>query len=75
MKLDDISVTVLAKNSEKYIQEVLEALCPFGEVLLYDTGSSDGTIDIAQKFANVRVLREPFIGFGPTQHGIRGRKT
>lgn len=68
MNLDDISVTVLAKNSEKYIKEVFQALSPFGEVLLYDTGSTDSTIEIGQKFANVRVLQKPFIGFGPTHN-------
>ncbi len=68
MNLKHISVTVLAKNSEKYLKEVLESLIPFDEVILYDTGSSDNTIKIAQRFPNVRVLSEPFIGFGPTHN-------
>lgn len=68
MILQDISVTVLAKNSEKYLKEVLKALAPFGEVILYDTGSTDNTIEIAQSFPNVRVLRAPFVGFGPTHN-------
>ncbi|MEI8365229.1 MAG: glycosyltransferase family 2 protein [Parachlamydiaceae bacterium] len=68
MILEDISVTVLAKNSEKYLREVLTALSSFGEVILYDTGSTDNTIDIAQQFQNVRVVRAPFIGFGPTHN-------
>lgn len=68
MILQDISVTVLAKNSEKYLKEVLKAVAPFGEVILYDTGSTDNTIEIAQSFPNVRVLRAPFVGFGPTHN-------
>lgn len=68
MILEDISVTVLAKNSEKYIKDVLKSLAPFGEVILYDTGSTDNTIDIAQSFPNVRVIRAQFVGFGPTHN-------
>jgi len=72
MNLDDISVTILAKNSEKHLKNVLEALTTFGEVLLYDTGSTDGTIEIARGFANVKILRAPFIGFGPTHNLASG---
>ena len=68
MFLQDISVTVLTKNSEKYLKEVLKSLAPFGEVILYDTGSTDNTIDIAQTFPNVRVIRAEFSGFGPTHN-------
>lgn len=68
MNLENISVTVLAKNSEKYMKEVLQSLTPFGEVILYDTGSTDNTINIGQSFPNVKVFRAPFIGFGPTHN-------
>lgn len=68
MILENISATVLAKNSEKHLKEVLNALLPFGEVILYDTGSTDKTREIAQAFPNVRVLQAPFIGFGPTHN-------
>jgi glycosyltransferase involved in cell wall biosynthesis len=68
MILEDISVTVLTKNSERYLKEVLKALSPFGDVVVYDTGSEDSTIEIAQNFPNVRVFRAPFVGFGPTHN-------
>lgn len=68
MILSDISVTVLAKNSEKYLKDVLKALAPFGEVVLFDTGSTDSTTEIAQQFPNVRVIRSSFTGFGPTHN-------
>lgn len=68
MNLKDISVTVLTKNSQQYIQEVLQTLTPFGEVLLYDTGSTDQTMVIAKTFPNVRILQSTFVGFGPTHN-------
>jgi glycosyltransferase involved in cell wall biosynthesis len=63
-----ISVTILTKNSAKHLQNVLEALSSFEEVLLYDNGSEDETFSIADKFTNVRVERGPFLGFGPTHN-------
>jgi len=68
MNLQQISVTVLAKNSQKYIHEVLNSLASFGEVLLYDTGSKDATLEIAKQFANIKIIEAPFIGFGPTHN-------
>lgn len=68
MNLKNISVTVLTKNSQQYLQEVLLALAPFAEVLLYDTGSTDQTMTIAATFSNVRILQAPFVGFGPTHN-------
>lgn len=63
-----ISVTILTKNSRKYLTEVLSALKSFDEVVLYDTGSSDDTLDIGKKFPNVIIYQERFIGFGPTHN-------
>lgn len=63
-----ISVTILTKNSERYLAEVLEALRTFDEVLVYDTGSSDGTMKIAHQFPNVRICQGSFEGFGPTHN-------
>jgi len=63
-----ISVTILTKNGSKYLPEVLTALKCFDEVVIYDTGSTDDTFDIAEKFPNVTIYREQFIGFGPTHN-------
>jgi glycosyltransferase involved in cell wall biosynthesis len=64
----DISVTVLTKNSQKYLPEVLFALQMCDEVLVCDTGSQDQTLDIARRFPNVCLYERPFIGFGPTHN-------
>jgi glycosyltransferase involved in cell wall biosynthesis len=63
-----ISVTILAKNSQKYLREVLSALEAFDEVLIYDNGSSDATLEIAGSFPNVKIVRGEFLGFGPTHN-------
>lgn len=63
-----ISVTILTKNSAKYLKEVLNATTSFPEVVIYDTGSTDGTLKIAQQFPNVTIHQGSFIGFGPTHN-------
>lgn len=63
----NISVTVLTKNSEKYLKEVLDSLKDFDEVLIIDSGSSDNTLQIASDYPNTRCHVTDFPGFGP-QH-------
>lgn len=63
-----ISVTVLTKNSKKYLPEVLSALQRFPEVLIYDTGSEDETLEIARKFPNVTIHHGKLDGFGHTHN-------
>lgn len=63
-----ITVTILTKNSQKHLNEVLEACKDFDEVLIYDTGSTDRTLEIAERFQNVRIVKGIFRGFGPTHN-------
>lgn len=61
-----ISATILTKNSEALLAEVLDSLAWCDEVVVLDTGSTDGTCAIAAAFANVSLhrLAGPFPGFG-----------
>lgn len=63
-----ISVTILTKNSQKYLPQVLKSLEAFDEVLIYDNGSTDDTLKIAHTYPNVKVVLGSFIGFGPTHN-------
>lgn len=63
-----ISVTILTKNSAKFLKNVLESVAGFEEVLIFDNGSTDETLEIAGKFPNVRLAEGTFEGFGPTHN-------
>lgn len=63
-----ISATILTKNSQKYIVEVLESLSSLDEILICDTGSTDRTLEIVKEFPKVKIEQCPFIGFGPTHN-------
>ena len=46
-----ISVCIIAKNEEKYIDECLRRLSPYDwEIVVVDTGSTDRTVEIAQAY-------------------------
>ena len=60
-----ISVTILTKNNESTIQQTLESVKAFDDVVVLDSGSSDQTLAIAKSFSNVRVFETVFEGFGP----------
>ncbi len=59
-----ISVTILVKNGERRLREVLESLKKFNEIILLDTGSTDRTLLIAAEFPNVKMYQRSFQGFG-----------
>lgn len=65
-RLVPISATILTKNSESLLAEVLASLNWCDEVVILDTGSTDGTLTLAASFANVSLHRlpGPFPGFG-----------
>lgn len=63
-----ISVTILVKNGQRHLKQVLEALSSFDEVVVLDTGSTDSTMEIAKSFSNVALHTSPFLGFGPSHN-------
>lgn len=60
----NISVTILTKDSSKYLDECLSALSNFNEIIILDNGSTDNTIALANKYDNVKIYKSEFIGFG-----------
>ncbi len=53
----DLSICLITKNEEKYIERCLQALVPLKEeisceIIVTDTGSTDKTVEISQKYAD-----------------------
>jgi glycosyltransferase involved in cell wall biosynthesis len=63
-----ITVTILTKNSESSLKATLDSVKDFSEVLVFDTGSTDKTLEIAAHTPNVKIFQEAFTGFGPTHN-------
>lgn len=49
----EISICMIVKNEEKYIDECLKNIChKVDEIIIIDTGSTDNTKEIAKKYTN-----------------------
>ncbi len=63
-----ISVVIIAKNAQETIEETLQSLQSFSEVILYLNDSTDSTKEIAKQYRNVHIVEGEFEGFGPTKN-------
>ena len=68
MLINTISVVIIAKNAELTIEETLQSLNLFKNVLLYLNDSTDQTEDLSKKYNNVTITQGDFLGFGPTKN-------
>ena len=66
--LDQISVVIITRNAAATLADTLESTRSFAEVVVYDNGSNDATMQIAQAHANVSLHQGDFMGFGPTKN-------
>lgn len=64
MKKIPISITMMVKNGERYLQKSLQALQDFAEIIILDNQSTDNSVQIAQSFPNVKLYSREFFGFG-----------
>lgn len=63
-----ISVTILTKNCGDTLLATLQSLEAFKQVVVFDTGSTDDTLEIAGEFPNVKICHAEFKGFGPSHN-------
>jgi glycosyltransferase involved in cell wall biosynthesis len=63
-----ISAVMITRDAEETIEAALRSLAPFSEVIVYDSGSQDRTLDLARRFPNVAIHRGEFLGFGRTKN-------
>lgn len=68
MGLAQICPVVIVRDGAATLAATLRSLSHFPEVVVYENDSVDDTLAICERFANVRVVRGEFIGFGPTKN-------
>jgi glycosyltransferase involved in cell wall biosynthesis len=59
----NVSGLIIAYNEEKNIQEVLECFDFCDEIIIVDSFSTDKTLEIAEKFPNVKIIQNKFEDF------------
>ena len=72
MALREIHPVLITRDASRTLAATLESLQAFPEVVVYDNGSTDDTLDIARRFANVKLVTGEFVGFGPTKNLAAG---
>jgi glycosyltransferase involved in cell wall biosynthesis len=60
MQLDQVSVLILTYNEEANIGRQLAALTRFTDIVVLDSGSTDGTVSIVGQYPNARFATRPF---------------
>src|SRR6267143_113769 len=59
---ESLAIIVLTYNEADNLPRCLDSIAGFGEIIVLDSGSDDGTLQIAQS-AGVRVYERPFESF------------
>ncbi len=65
--LSELSAVIITRNAAATLARTLDSLEALGEVVVYDNGSTDETLEIARRYANVSLHQGEFFGFGPTK--------
>lgn len=66
--LKNISVVIIVKNGAKTIKKTLDSIQDFADVVIYDNGSTDKTLEIVKPYSNVNLIQGDFLGFGQTKN-------
>ncbi|MFH1050462.1 MAG: glycosyltransferase family 2 protein [bacterium] len=64
--MEKLSVTIITKNEELNIERCLDALKWADEILVVDSGSVDGTLDICRRYG-CKIIEIQWMGFGKTK--------
>lgn len=67
---DRVAVLLMVKNEEKSIRKTLDSVAMFPLVLVFDTGSDDDTISIADSYNNTKVYRGKFVDFASSRNEL-----
>lgn len=67
-----LSIAINVKNGATHLEQCLNSLSRFEDVVLLDNYSTDATIAIAKKYANVRIFTDKFCGMGRLRNQVAG---
>ncbi len=66
--IDHISIVIITRNAAATLGATLASVRNFSNVVVWDNGSDDGTLELAATHANVDIHHASFLGFGPSKN-------
>lgn len=69
-----LSVLIITKNSAEMIEKCLQSVAFAQEIIVLDSGSTDGTVDICRKYTS-HVHQTDWPGFGPQKNRALAQAT
>ncbi len=66
--IKDITPVIIAKNASETIEETMDSLKDFTQVVVYLNNSTDSTQSIVARYKNCKIVQGEFIGFGDTKN-------
>lgn len=69
-----LSIVIITLNEAANLPRTLESVRGMGEVIVVDSGSTDGSVEIAER-AGARVFYEPWKGFGAQKNSAIAKAT
>jgi glycosyltransferase involved in cell wall biosynthesis len=63
--LNRLSVVVITLDEARDLPRCLESVAWADEIVVVDSGSTDGTLELCRDWPKVRLVEQPFLGFGP----------
>lgn len=70
--MNNLSVIIITKNEAINIRACLESVAWAGEIIVVDSGSTDGTLEIAREFTSHVYVHEDWPGFGAQKNRALG---
>lgn len=61
--MEPVTALIITFNEIANIERTLDKLVWANEIVIVDSGSTDGTLDIARRYPNLRVVHRPFDNF------------
>jgi len=66
--MDSLSVIIITKNESVNIRDCLESVAWVDEIIVVDSASADGTIEIVREYTQQIYILEDWPGFGPQKN-------
>ena len=64
--MQKVTATIITKNEEDNIERCLESLDWVDEIVILDSGSTDKTLEISDRFDSI-IIKTEWLGFGKTK--------